>query len=106
MNDAGLIVVTALISPYEEDRAMARRIIGPERFFETFLSADIGACEQRDPKGLYAKARRGEIPEFTGISAPYEVPASPAAVLDTGTESVEQSVDALFAAVMRRAVPE
>ena len=105
MNDAGLIVVAALISPYEEDRAMARRIIGPERFFETFLSADIDACEQRDPKGLYAKARRGEIPEFTGVSAPYEVPDNPAVVLATGTESVEQSVDALFAAVMRRAAP-
>ena len=102
MNDAGLVVVTALISPYEEDRAMARRIIGPERFFETYLSAGVDACEQRDPKGLYAKARRGEIPEFTGISAPYEVPAAPAIELATGSESVEQSVDALFAAVMRR----
>jgi bifunctional enzyme CysN/CysC len=102
MNDAGLVVVTALISPYEEDRAMARKIIGPERFFETYLSADLDACEQRDPKGLYAKARRGEIPDFTGISAPYEVPAAPAIELATGTESVDQSVEALFAAVLRR----
>ena len=102
MNDAGLVVVTALISPYEEDRAMARGIIGAERFFETYLSAGIEACERRDPKGLYAKARRGEIPEFTGVSAPYEAPAAPAIELPTGGQTVEQSVDALFAAVMRR----
>jgi bifunctional enzyme CysN/CysC len=105
MNDAGLIVVAALISPYEEDRAMARRIIGPERFFETYVAADVEACERRDPKGLYAKARRGEIPDFTGISAPYEVPAEPAIVLQTGTESVEQSVATLMAAVLQRAAP-
>ena len=105
MNDAGLIVVTALISPYQEDRAMAQRIIGAARFFETYLSADVDACEQRDPKGLYAKARRGEIPEFTGINAPYELPAEPAIVLDTGRETADRCVDALFAAVLQRAVP-
>ena len=105
MNDAGLIVVAALISPYEEDRAMAQRIIGPERFFETYVAADVEACERRDPKGLYAKARRGEIPDFTGISAPYEVPAAPDVVLQTGIESVDQSVDTLMAAVLRRVTP-
>jgi bifunctional enzyme CysN/CysC len=103
MNDAGLIVIAALISPYEEDRAMARRIVGPERFFETYVAADVEACERRDPKGLYAKARRGEITEFTGINAPYEVPAKPDVVLQTGTESVEQSVATLMAAVLKRA---
>ena len=105
MNDAGLIVITAFISPYQEDRAMARRIVGPARFFETYLSADVGACESRDPKGLYAKARRGEIPEFTGINAPYELPADPAIVLDTGRDTAERCVDALFTAVLERAVP-
>ena len=79
MNDAGLIVVTAFISPYRADREMAREIIGAERFVEVFLDASLEVCEGRDPKGLYKKARRGEIPEFTGVSAPYETPQAPAA---------------------------
>lgn len=102
MNDAGLIVITALISPYAEDRAMARQVIGAERFFETYLAADVNACEQRDPKGLYAKARRGEIPEFTGVNAPYESPGAPAIELATGTLTVGECVDRLFAAVRPR----
>lgn len=102
MNDAGLIVIAALISPYEEDRAMARDIIGEERFFETYLAADVDACERRDRKGLYAKARRGEIAEFTGVSAPYEVPAGPAITLDTARDSVGHCVDLLLAAVRTR----
>jgi bifunctional enzyme CysN/CysC len=105
MNDAGLVVIAALISPYREDRAMAQRIIGPDRFFETFLSADAAACERRDPKGLYAKARRGEIAEFTGVNAPYETPVAAAITLDTAGESADQSADELFAAVIERVVP-
>ncbi|MCC6196227.1 MAG: adenylyl-sulfate kinase [Burkholderiales bacterium] len=105
MNDAGLIAIAALISPYAEDRAMARHIVGAEHYFETHLSADVDACERRDPKGLYAKARRGEISDFTGVNAPYEVPTDPAIVLATGSLSVERCVDALFAAVMARAAP-
>ncbi|MFO1413413.1 MAG: sulfate adenylyltransferase subunit CysN [Burkholderiales bacterium] len=102
MNDAGLIVITALISPYREDRAMARRIVGDDRFFETYLAADVASCERRDPKGLYAKARRGEIAEFTGVNAPYEVPADPALVLDTAAESLERCVDDLLGALRAR----
>jgi bifunctional enzyme CysN/CysC len=102
MNDAGLIVITALISPYREDRAMARRIVGDASFLETYLSADIAACERRDPRGLYAKARRGEIADFTGVNAPYEVPVDPGIVLDTDIETAEACVDALFAAVERK----
>jgi len=102
MNDAGLIVITALISPYEEDRAMARRVIGAERFFETYLAADVEACEQRDPKGLYAKARRGEIAEFTGVNAPYEAPAAASITLDTARDNAEHCVDLLLAAVLER----
>lgn len=102
MNDAGLIVITALISPYEEDRAMARGIIGESRFLETYLAADVDACERRDPKGLYAKARRGEIADFTGVSAPYEVPTRPAVTLDTARDSVERCVDLLAATVLER----
>jgi adenylylsulfate kinase-like enzyme len=84
---------------------MAQRIIGPERFFETYLAADDVACERRDPKGLYAKARRGEISEFTGVNAPYEMPTGPAVTLDTAGESADQCVDALFAAVIERVAP-
>jgi bifunctional enzyme CysN/CysC len=105
MNDAGLIVVTALISPYEEDRAMARRVIGDEHFFETYTAAGVDACEKRDPKGLYAKARRGEIAEFTGVNAPYEAPAAPAITLDTAGATVDDCVDLLFAAVVARVRP-
>lgn len=76
-NDAGLIVVTAFISPYREDRAMARAIAGAFGFAEVFVDAPLTVCEQRDPKGLYRKARSGDIREFTGVSAPYEIPESP-----------------------------
>jgi bifunctional enzyme CysN/CysC len=82
-NEAGVIVITAFISPYREDRAQARTIIGGERFFEVYLDTALGVCESRDPKGLYRKARAGEIPQFTGVSAPYEPPEAPELVLDT-----------------------
>ena len=96
MNDAGLIVVTAFISPYAKDREMSREIIGEDRFAEVHLSTSIEVCESRDPKGLYRKARAGALPEFTGISAPYEAPASPRLALDTGVLSVEESVARLL----------
>lgn len=95
-NDAGLLVISAFISPYRQDRAIARRIVGAERFVEIHLSADIGVCERRDPKGLYRKARLGEIPEFTGVSSPYEIPESPDLAVDTGRLSVEASVAAII----------
>lgn len=95
-NDAGLLVISAFISPYRQDRAMARKIIGAERFIEIHLSADIGVCEERDPKGLYRKARAGEIPEFTGITSPYETPENPELAIDTGRLSVEASVTAII----------
>jgi adenylylsulfate kinase len=75
--DAGLVVMTAFISPYREDRDRAREIIGSDRFVEVFVDADLDVCERRDPKGLYKKARAGEIGNFTGVSAPYEPPVSP-----------------------------
>jgi len=95
-NDAGLLVIAAFISPFLRDRAMAREIIGPERFIEAHLCADIGICEARDPKGLYRKARAGEIPEFTGITSPYEAPERPALTVDTGRMTVEASVNAIM----------
>jgi adenylylsulfate kinase len=96
MNDAGLIVIAALISPMHEDRAMAREIIGGERFVETYLSASVDDCARRDPKGLYAKARAGAITSFTGVSAPYEPPANPDLCVDTAHQSKEASVSGIF----------
>lgn len=95
-NDAGLLVIAAFISPFVRDRAMAREIIGAERFIEAHVCADIGVCEARDPKGLYRKARAGEIPEFTGVTSPYEAPERPALTVDTGRMTVEASVNAIM----------
>ena len=92
MNDAGLIVITAFISPYETDRENASRIIG-EDFLEVYVSTSIEECEKRDVKGLYKKARNGEIPNFTGVTSPYEVPQSSELEIDTTKISVEEAVD-------------
>lgn len=96
MNDAGLIVITALISPMNDDRAMARQIIGPGKFIETYLSAPVATCARRDPKGLYAKAMAGEIASFTGVSAPYEAPADPELHIDTAAQTLAESVAQIF----------
>lgn len=96
MNDAGLIVITSFISPFREDREQARRIIGEARFREIHLSTDLSICEQRDPKGLYKKARAGTLPEFTGISSPYEPPLQPFERIDTDRLSLEESVALLM----------
>ncbi|MFT4065310.1 adenylyl-sulfate kinase [Paraburkholderia sp.] len=102
MNDAGLIVITALISPIREDRAMAREIIGHDKFVETYLSAPLDTCASRDPKGLYAKARSGEISSFTGVSAPYEAPTEPELHVDTGTLSPAESTARIFSYVCEK----
>ena len=92
MNDAGLIVITALISPIREDREMARAIIGTDKFVEIYVSTPLATCASRDPKGLYAKAKSGEISSFTGVSAPYEAPSDPDVDIDTAALSPAQSV--------------
>lgn len=102
MNDAGLIVICAFISPLRHDRDIARAIIGNDNFVETYVSTPCAVCEERDPKGLYKKARAGLIPEFTGISAPYEVPLAPAMALDTGELSLDQACERLFQHLARR----
>lgn len=94
--DAGIIALTAFISPYREDRAQARAI-NADGFVEIHVDADLAICEARDPKGLYKKARAGEIKEFTGISAPYEVPEHPELRVDTGVASVEECATAVVA---------
>jgi bifunctional enzyme CysN/CysC len=95
-NEAGLIVVTAFISPFIKDRQGAREVIGEDRFVEVFVDCSLEVCEERDSKGLYAKARTGEIPDFTGISSPYEPPESPELRLDTASLSVEESVEKIM----------
>lgn len=104
MNDAGLIVFTALISPHREDRMMARSIIGEARFIEVHVSTSLAVCEDRDPKGLYGKARAGLIPRFTGVSAPYEDPENPDFRIDTGLQGLQRSVDQLMAFLAQRGV--
>lgn len=94
--DAGVIVLTAFISPYKSDRDQAREIMAGGDFVEVHVRADVETCEKRDVKGLYAKARAGEIPEFTGISAPYEEPEKPEVMLDSAAQSVAESVDQLL----------
>ena len=91
MNDAGLIVLTAFISPYESDRENARTIIGEDNFVEIYVSTPLEECEKRDVKGLYRKARNGEIPNFTGITSPFEVPEHPQIVIDTSKYSIEEA---------------
>lgn len=86
--DAGIIVLTAFISPYLDDRKSARKIIGDVDFIEIYVKADLSVCESRDPKGLYKKARAGEIKGFTGIDAPYEPPVNPEIVLETDRYSI------------------
>ena len=91
--DAGVITLTAFISPYIKDRNFCRELLGEGRFIEIFTKARLDTCEQRDPKGLYKKAREGVIKEFTGISAPYEEPLNPELIIDTDKESVEESAE-------------
>src|SRR5882724_6503399 len=93
--DAGIVTVTAFISPYRADRDQVRAIMQAGDFIEVFVDCPLEVCEERDVKGLYKKARAGQIPEFTGISAPYEAPARPELVLGTQAQSVDQSVAAL-----------
>lgn len=96
MVDAGLITLTAFISPYKEDREHARTMVNADEFIEIYTKCSLEKCEVRDPKGLYKKARNGEIKEFTGISAPYESPVNAEIVLDTESQSVEKSVDIIM----------
>ena len=93
--DCGVICFTSFIPPYRGDRDAVRAQMESGDFVEVYVSADVATCEGRDVKGLYAKARKGEIPEFTGISAPYEEPEKPELVLDTNVQSIEESVSQL-----------
>ncbi len=92
LNDAGMIVIASFISPFREARQMARSIVGDDRFIEIYLSASLSDCEKRDHKGLYARARAGEIADFTGISSPYEPPANAHLTIDTAHLGAERTL--------------
>lgn len=95
LNDAGLIVICSFISPFEENRQQAKSIIG-ENFLEFFVDADLSTCEIRDPKGLYKKARAGEIKDFTGISSPFEIPLNAIILKNNIEEDVENNVNTII----------
>ncbi len=99
---SGIITIAAFISPNNDIREMAASIIGQDDFLEVYVSTPIEECERRDVKGLYAKARKGEIKNFTGISAPFEAPAHPALTLDTSVLSLEESVNKLLELILPR----
>ena len=95
--DAGLIVITSFISPYREDRDMVRALVQDGEFIEIFVDAPVEVCAERDPKGLYKKAMAGEIPNFTGVSAPYEAPEKPELHIKSAEHGVEECVDQILA---------
>ena len=95
--DAGLIVITAFISPFRADRALARQIIGENAFIEVFVDTPLSECERRDPKGLYGKARAGLIKNFTGIDSVYEAPVAPDVLVNTLESSLDQAVEQILA---------
>lgn len=103
--DAGVICITAFISPYRRDRDAARAMVPEGRFIEVHVATDLATCEERDPKGLYRKARSGEIQGFTGIDAPYEAPSTPEITLDTSQDDVDASCDALIKGLRRLGIP-
>ena len=102
--DAGTIVLTAFVSPFRADRDKARALVAEGDFIEIFCSADLSVCEERDTKGLYAKARAGEIKEFTGISSPYEAPETPELKIDTGAQDLNESVEIVIRFLQGRGV--
>ena len=104
MTDAGLVVLTAFISPYRSDRDQVRSLHPDGGFLEVFVDTPLEVCEERDIKGLYAKARAGEIPDFSGISAPYESPADPELTIDTTQHTIEGAADLVLAALRTRTI--
>jgi adenylylsulfate kinase len=102
--EAGVIAITAFISPFRADRERVRALVAPGDFIEVYCRCPVEICEQRDVKGLYAKARQGLIPEFTGISSPYEVPQNPELSIDTGALSLEECVEQVLEYLARHQV--
>jgi len=106
MCEAGMIVMTAFISPFREDRAKVRELISQGDFIEIYCKASLEICEKRDVKGLYKRARAGEIKNYTGIDSPYEVPKNPELIIDTDKESLEESVSNIYSFLKSKGVFE
>lgn len=104
MLDAGIVVMTAFISPFTKDRQIVRDLVKEGDFIEIYCKAPLEICEQRDPKGLYKKARAGQIPEFTGISSPYEEPVAPELVIETGSHCIDECVDQVLTFLKKKNV--
>ncbi len=104
--EAGVIVLTAFISPFRADRDKARKLVGNDDFIEIYCDCPLEVCEERDVKGLYNRARKGEIKEFTGISSPYEEPKNPELVIDTSNENLEQCVKQILEFLIKRGIYE
>lgn len=100
--DAGLVVIASFISPLQSDRDLVKMIVGNDRYIEIHVSTSLEECERRDVKGLYKKARSGEIPEFTGISSPYEIPLAPDLRIDTGEVSPEEALKNILDLVIEK----
>ena len=101
-NDAGLIVITAFISPFKNERQMAKDIIGREKFIEVFIDTPLSLAEKRDPKGLYKKARKGFLKNFTGIDSPYELPISPDIHIKTDKTSAKDASTIIFEYILKK----
>lgn len=99
--ESGVIALTAFISPFSSDRALVRSLVEPKDFIEIYCDAPVVVCESRDPKGLYKKAREGQIKQFTGISSPYEVPENPEIVVSTGADSLESCADTVISYLLK-----
>ncbi|MBU0496834.1 MAG: adenylyl-sulfate kinase [Candidatus Thermoplasmatota archaeon] len=102
--DAGVVTTASFISPYRQDRDAVRELVEEGQFIEVYVKCSVEECEKRDPKGLYKKARAGEIPEFTGISAPYEEPENPEIVVDTDEMSVEEATKHIIAKLIEKEI--
>ncbi len=102
MTDAGLVVLTAFISPFKKERKKVKNLVGENHYVEIFVDCPLEECEKRDVKGLYAKARRGEISNFTGISSPFEKPENPDAVVKTAEVSIEEGVEQILETIENR----
>ena len=100
--DAGIVVIASFISPLQQDRNMIKEIVGTKNFYEIFVNTSLEECERRDVKGLYKKARRGEIPYFTGITAPYDAPENPEIEIKTENETVEESVERIVLQLQKK----
>ncbi len=104
MIDAGLIVITAFISPFDKERELAKSLVLENNYFLVHVNCSVVKCEERDVKGLYKKARNGEIKNFTGIDSPYEIPKNPNLIVNTEKESINESVDKIFIAIKNKII--